>query len=404
LKPPREFKMNVLFLVSNYPEENNTNGIFYKRMAEALFNRQVSVTVLVSTPYSNWLLSLFSPKWKMYYKKQIFHPSYNIAIVNGVTVIRYFYLAMPNERKYGFPVFLMKNSLKRLFDKIKFDFDIIDANCAYPYGQVGAYLSHKYDVPNIVTIRGSDINDFPLEGKTEMKRTIKSLTNCDRIVTVGKDLEKNVNLIYPNRRTYTIPVGLDLSNSELINKLALPELKNSYKIGEKFNIIFVGSLEHLKGFDLILNILEKTKSEKNIHWNIVGHGTYERELLKFENATWFGSQKNEDTLKLIKCCDLMVLPSRSEGMPNVLKEAGSLGIPIVASNVGEIPYFLDNGLRGGIFESNSEEKLLKAIRSTIKNYSEAKQKALNLQKYVFDVYDIKKSSQNLLNLYNSVLA
>jgi glycosyltransferase involved in cell wall biosynthesis len=81
-----------------------------------------------------------------------------------------------------------------------------------------------------------------------------------------------------------------------------------------------------------------------------------------------------------------------------------LGVPVLASNVGEIPYFLDNGLRGGIFESNSDEELLKEIRSIIENYYEAQQKAQNLKKYVFDIYDINKSSQNFLNLYNLVVA
>jgi teichuronic acid biosynthesis glycosyltransferase TuaC len=396
--------MKILLLVSNYPYGNDTNGIFYKRIAEALFNRQVDVTVLVSVPYSNWFLSIFSPKWKKYYNSNKSYSSNTINIINGVKVIRYFYFATPNERVFGNPVFFMKLSLKRYFAKHKFDFDLIDANCAYPYGPVGAYLAHKYDVSNIVTVRGSDINDFPFEGRIQMKRTIKSLANCDKIVTVGKDLEKNVNLIYPNKRTKTIPIGLDLSQSIMINKLSLPELKNDYKIGAKFNIIFVGSLEYLKGVDLILKVLEKTKNENDIHWIFVGHGSYESELLKFENTTLFGSQKNEETLKLIKCSDLLILPSRSEGMPNVLKEAGSLGVPVLASNVGEIPYFLDNGLRGGIFESNSDEELLKEIRSIIENYYEAQQKAQNLKKYVFDIYDINKSSQNFLNLYNLVVA
>ena len=50
---------------------------------------------------------------------------------------------------------------------------------------------------------------------------------------------------------------------------------------------------------------------------------------------------HEEMFKFLKACDLMVFPSKSEGLPRTLIEAMAVGLPCISSNVGGIPELLD---------------------------------------------------------------
>jgi glycosyltransferase involved in cell wall biosynthesis len=64
-------------------------------------------------------------------------------------------------------------------------------------------------------------------------------------------------------------------------------------------------------------------------------------------------------------CSLLVLPSRSEGMPRVLIEAMASGKPIIASRVGGIPHYITHGETGLLFERDDTETLAKLLRELL---------------------------------------
>ncbi len=77
--------------------------------------------------------------------------------------------------------------------------------------------------------------------------------------------------------------------------------------------------------------------------------------------------------------DLFLYTSLTDGMPNVVIEAGLAGLPIVSSAIGGIPDLVqDDAIL--IKDPNSVEDFVKAIRKVIKNPSEAKKAATALQK------------------------
>ena len=86
-------------------------------------------------------------------------------------------------------------------------------------------------------------------------------------------------------------------------------------------------------------------------------------------------ERSNEYTKKIK--HMLVIPSRMESIPQVIKEAFFLKIPIVTTNVGGIPELIENDVSGILVEPNNPEKLLEAINGLIENEELAQKLAKN---------------------------
>ena len=73
-----------------------------------------------------------------------------------------------------------------------------------------------------------------------------------------------------------------------------------------------------------------------------------------------GARPHEEIARYMSAADVLLLPSRSEGLPTVLVEAGSLGLPVIASGVGGIPALLGDD-RGTILREVSAAAIGEAL-------------------------------------------
>lgn len=102
--------------------------------------------------------------------------------------------------------------------------------------------------------------------------------------------------------------------------------------GKGLRIIFVGRLVYQKGLDRILPFL---KDIQNIHLTIIGEGKEKNNLMKiieerqiFDKVNFLGEVNFPYTY--IAGADYLILPSRWEGLPNVVLESLTLGTPVIA--------------------------------------------------------------------------
>lgn len=112
---------------------------------------------------------------------------------------------------------------------------------------------------------------------------------------------------------------------------------------------YIGRLSHEKGVDLLLDAFAVLPSPRaNASLVIVGDGPM-RDVLAGQVAR-LGLEERvhflgpvDDMKTLYEMLDLLALPSRSEGMPNVLLEASSFDLPMVATDVGDVGSILRGG-------------------------------------------------------------
>ncbi|MDA1349464.1 MAG: glycosyltransferase family 4 protein [Chloroflexi bacterium] len=80
-----------------------------------------------------------------------------------------------------------------------------------------------------------------------------------------------------------------------------------------------------------------------------------------------GARTKDEMMALMAACDIFVMNSTYEGLPHVLLEAMSAGLPVIATNIGGTPEVVTDGENGILIDHNDPEALEKALRSLISN-------------------------------------
>jgi glycosyltransferase involved in cell wall biosynthesis len=101
--------------------------------------------------------------------------------------------------------------------------------------------------------------------------------------------------------------------------------------------------------------------------------------------------------------NLFVLSSKSEACPMVLTESMACKIPTIATSVGGIPELIASGETGFLMESGDPIKLGKLLRDLIKSPKKRESVANIAYKNINEKYELKKTGEKVIGVYNSVL-
>jgi len=179
---------------------------------------------------------------------------------------------------------------------------------------------------------------------------------------------------------------------------------------EENKILFVGQVLKTKG---IFELLEACKKIKGIKVKVLGYVNEEMKMKihKFigsTNVDWLeisGNQPYDVVLKEMITAGVFVLPTYTEGFPNVILESMACACPIVTTPVGAIPEMLDiNGLKSlGICVNVKDVKNLRiAINRMLQDRKFAIECGNNARKRVIEEYSMNIIWQKMENIWESV--
>lgn len=175
---------------------------------------------------------------------------------------------------------------------------------------------------------------------------------------------------------------------------------NFNKIKSTLLIRCAGRLTVHKGYDILLSSLNKIKDLNTKYLlEIAGEGPEQKRLealIKEYNleprCKLVGEKK--DIVSFFNEADLVVIPSRSEGIPNTLFEAWMVKKPVIATNAGGISEVVDNMKDGIVCEPHSED-LMNVLKNYINNIDDFKEMGLKGYNKLIQSFSMEKMISSL---------
>ena len=214
------------------------------------------------------------------------------------------------------------------------------------------------------------------------------LPTFDKIVAVSDNVKKCFNDIY--HLDDKVIVIYNVVNGERIIELSKEE-SNVLLDSNELNLVSVGRLHEMKGYDRLIDTIYKLKSDgifDNVKLRIYGDGPLFETLnqkisdLKLTNDIFLmGSVMNP--YKYIKNSDLFILSSIYEPFGLVIVESLTLGVPVLATLNSATDKLISNDYNGLIVE-NSLDGLYSGLKKIIENKEILKKYKNNLTDYFYD--------------------
>jgi glycosyltransferase involved in cell wall biosynthesis len=134
-----------------------------------------------------------------------------------------------------------------------------------------------------------------------------------------------------------------------------------------------GRLSPEKGFDVFASAAERVLSEQpTVGFVLFGDGPERARLQKQINAAGMAQSFilagfRSDLDRFVPHFDLLVLPSYTEGMPNVVLEAFGAGVPVVGTAVGGTPEIIEDGVSGYLVPPGDPDTMAERILDALEN-------------------------------------
>jgi glycosyltransferase involved in cell wall biosynthesis len=175
---------------------------------------------------------------------------------------------------------------------------------------------------------------------------------------------------------------------------------------EKDVILYVGWILPHKGIHVMLEaMVEVVKEIPSARLFIIetGKDNIQQLIRRYElesYVTVLGRVAPEDVKEYLQRANIVVIPEQWENVgPLFLVEAMNFAKPIVASSIGAIPEFIDDGQSGFLVEPNDSRAFAERIIWILKNRERAMEMGRNAYENAKRIFDKNKNLEQLLNLY-----
>lgn len=296
--------------------------------------------------------------------------------------------SLGGKSSYDFRIFLRFNSLVKKLRPDLINSHLLKANW------VGRVIGRSHKIPVISTIHTTaaflKLNTILIEKFTAPLATVNLC--CSKYVCIdhtSKIKYPYKYYIYNGVRILKKPKPLHINPSKIV---ALTRIN----IKEKALFELVNAVTMLKkrGQNLSLDIYGEGKDTEALRHHIKKNAVETLIHLK-------GFKMNPQDI--LPNYSVFVLPSKFEGLPLAILEALSMGLIIVASNVGGVPEIIEDGKTGFLIDGYSPENIVKALNKVFDYSDDLPRIVENARDKLETVFNLEKTIVNWKNLYNFII-
>lgn len=291
----------------------------------------------------------------------------------------------------------MRRRLRQMLDA-GLKIDLIDAHYFYPDGVAATWLGAEFNLPVVITARGTDINLIP-EYPRPRKLILEAAENAAAMITVCQALkDRLVELGAPGSKITVLRNGVDLEKFHVQDQGALRS-----KFGVSGLVLAsVGLLIERKGHHLVIEALKQVPDATLL---LAGSGP-DRQILEDlagrlgvqDRVRFLGSVDQKTLCDIYNCADISILASSREGWANVLLESMACGTPVLGSAVWGTPEVIASPDAGLLLESRDA----KGIASGIGRLRRAMPQRAATRRYA-EQFDWQSTTDGQVAIFRSIL-
>lgn len=318
---------------------------------------------------------------------------------------------------YTLPLFHKELEILTRLSKER-DLDLIQvADYFYPTAIAPICIKRRYGTPILLTVNAlpgyswhfgdSFIDSVARIYTHSIGKPI--LCSFDRVVALYRKISKEIEMLgVPPDRVSVIPNGVDLREFDRAPDKTEPIDNLLVKDGEII-LLFVGRLAKVKRVDILISITKMLIQEGyRVRTIIVGEGPmrnyYERLSRAFrENIIFSGYVPKKRLPEFYHMADVFVLPSFSEGLPNVLLEASAAGKPCVASGVNGVFDIIKHGKTGFLVGNPSPSSYYSYVKMLLEDRQLRARIGRNARENVERNFSWKTIVRKYINMYEDTL-
>jgi len=209
------------------------------------------------------------------------------------------------------------------------------------------------------------------------------------------------------KKTLMVLNAIECEKYSAINDV--DDIRTKYAIFNKDIVIgVIGRLSPEKGqiyaIEAFVEIIRKYKTTNNIYLLLVGDGPDEYKLKQLTKDLGFGKNiifagYQSNIIPYMASIDLLLLPSLSEGLPNVVLEALCMRKPVVATRVGGIEEIIDDGDNGIIVNPGNVTEIADAILSVLSDQNIRQKLIENSIKNLYPKFSPAHRAKQLTSAY-----
>ena len=223
----------------------------------------------------------------------------------------------------------------------------------------------------------------------------KALLSANMVIALSATEEEEIAEFAPGAKTTIIYNGINVLSSEHTRKgLCRPG-----------NVLFVGKVTRHKGVHDLIEAARQIDKEypDNVLFTLAGDVDDEFAGELPENMRLVGFADQESLDRLYKQANLLVLPSYHEGMPMVILEAMSYGLPVVSTSVGGIPQMVKHMETGLIIPPGDIKRLKESVIALIRDPGLANSFGNAGRKRCCEMFSAARMAERHFELYRSLV-
>jgi glycosyltransferase involved in cell wall biosynthesis len=195
-----------------------------------------------------------------------------------------------------------------------------------------------------------------LKGVLFLKKPVEYITtNADCVFSYGGSITEIIKGLHvPDDRIIEVPTGIE---KKWLNDNV--EIRSG-----KTRFVFVGRYERRKGIEELSAVLKGFHPLMEFEFHFVGNIPLNKRV-NSNSIIYHGNITEASKMKeLLRTCDILVCPSHSEGMPNVIMEAMASGLAVIATDVGAVREMVTSSI-GFLIQPGSKRAILTALNDCL---------------------------------------